>query len=173
MDPAHVTARRPSVPRMGALSRGIGTPWQPFERGQPALPVELLGSILDRTADAWLTVEPVPPAPEKSGWRKKQPKSAWSITISPYAQDESPHVLLYGTFPKGPAFADRGVALPAWATVADSSRDDVTVEVPIDQPLDQVVGLAMAVLDGCSDAALGGQWRAALGDTYTYNNRNN
>jgi hypothetical protein len=153
-------------------SRSIGTDWETFDRGQLDLPVRLLGSILDRTAEAWLVVEPVPPAPEKSGWRKKQPKSERSITVSPYAEDDAPHLLLYGTFPKGPAFTDRGVALPSWATVADSSRDDVTVEVPIDQPLDQVVGLAMAVLDGCSDASLGEQWRAALGDTYTYNNPN-
>ena len=110
------TVPRVSVRRHGRDRRSIGTDWEPFDRGQLDLPVRLLGSILDRTAEAWLVVEPVPPAPEKSGWRKKQPKSERSITVSPYAEDDAPHLLLYGTFPKGPAFADRGVALPSWAT---------------------------------------------------------
>lgn len=155
------------------VTGGIGTDWKPYDRSRLDVPLELLQSIMDRTADAWLVLEPVPPAAEKSGWRKKQAKSDCSVTVSPFADEVPAHLLVFGTFPKGPAFTERGVALPPWATLVDSSRDDVNAEVPLGMPLDQVIAFAMALLDGCSDHPLGDQWQAALGDTYVYNNLNN
>ena len=144
----------------------IATPWAPFDRADPAVAVGLLERIRGRTAEAWVVVEPRPAETPRRRFGGKAARSAYSATISPFADDEAPHFLLYLTFPKGPSFSDRGVSLPPGAVLDDQSKDDATFRVPIATAAADTLGLAMAALDSCAGAPLGDAWRACLGDTY-------
>ncbi|HUZ35685.1 MAG TPA: hypothetical protein VMV17_05095 [Streptosporangiaceae bacterium] len=143
----------------------IGTPWIAFDSSAPGTPAELLDRIRDKTADTWVTVEPMP-APAGGGrFRHKPADSPYSATMSPYAADEEPHVLLYLVFPKGARFSERVGPLPDVAQLDDDGRDDATLRVPLATPSGEVAALAIGLLRGCSGTDLGSSWRAGIGDT--------
>ena len=143
----------------------IATPWAAFPRGDATVATDLLAQILTMTAEAWVVVEPVPDE-QRRGMFRKAKGSPYSATISPYADDEEPHAIAYVTFPKGAVFSDRGLALPSWAVLDDEAKDDATLRMPIATPPGDMIALAIAALDSCSDAPLGDAWRACIGDTY-------
>ena len=143
----------------------IRTPWIAFDSNDPGTPAELLNRIRDRTADTWVTVEPMPAAGGGGRFRRKPADSPYSVTISPYADDEAPHVLLYLVFPKGARFSERTGLLPDVAQLDDDGRDDAMVRVPLATPSDDVAALAISLLRNCSDTDLGSSWRAGIGDT--------
>src|SRR5689334_3894993 len=95
----------------------IATDWMPFERRDSTVAIDLLGRIRERTADAWLVVEPRSNDGDHRRLLRKRRQSSHSVTISPFAEDDQPHFILYLTFPKGPRFGDRGFEVPVWATV--------------------------------------------------------
>jgi hypothetical protein len=155
-----------SAPDVPLGMNTIATPWSTFERDNLPMPIGLLERIRNRTADAWVVVEPLPDGERRGRFWAKAPKSVYSATISPFADDDDPHFIVYLTFPKGSVFSDRGMTMPSWAAVDDENKDDATLRTPISTPLGDTIGLAMAALDSCSDSPLGDAWRAAIGDTY-------
>ena len=112
-----------------------------------------------------MVVEPQPDETRRGLFRGKA-KSTHSATISPFADDDEPHFLIYLTFPKGAVFSDRSASIPDWAVLDDESKDDAMVRVPISTSLGDTIGLAMAALDGCSESPLGDTWRTAIGHAY-------
>jgi hypothetical protein len=146
--------------------RSLATEWLPFARHDLSVPTDLLAGIYDKTADTWVTLAPQA-ADQPRGWlRRGATDSPFSATISPYARDEAPHLLIYLTFPKGARFTERGGVVPAGAELDDEARDDASLRVGIHTPAEQAVRVAMAALDSTSDTSLGEQWRAKIGDTY-------
>jgi hypothetical protein len=143
----------------------IGTDWIPFDRSDVAATAALLAGILDRTADAWLVVEPRP-SDEGGSRLRKAARSPYSATISPMADDDEPHIMVYVVFPKGARFVDRGIALPTWVQLDDTGKDDATVRVPHTTDPAEVVRLALTLLEGCAGTTLGQAWQGALGDTF-------
>jgi hypothetical protein len=144
----------------------IATPWSTFERHDLSLPIGFLEQIQTRTADAWVVVEPLPDTERRGRFWGKAPRSPYSATISPFADDDAPHVIVYLTFPKGASFSERGMTMPTWAVVDDEAKDDATLRMPISTPLGDMIGLAMAALDSCHGSPLGDAWQACIGDTY-------
>jgi hypothetical protein len=142
----------------------IRTPWIAFDSDDPRTPAELLDRIRDYTADTWVTVEPMP-TDGGGRFRRKLADSPYSVTMSPYADDEMPHVLLYLVFPKGARFSDRVGVLPDHAQLDEDSRDDAMVRVSLATPSGDVAALAIGLLRSCSDDDLGPNWRAGIGDT--------
>jgi hypothetical protein len=140
------------------------TSWLAFDRGDLSAPAELLGRIVERTADHWLTVEPVPVPAEGGRLFRHKPKASYSVTIAPYARDESPHFLLYLTFPKGPKLTERGYAVRPPVEIDDEGRDDATIRVPLTTSMESAVSIAVAALEASSEDPLGSDWRAILGD---------
>jgi len=143
----------------------IRTPWIAFDSSDPGTPAELLDRIRDKTADTWVTVEPMPAAGGGGRFRHKSAGSPYSVTMSPYAADEAPHVLLYLVFPKGARFSERADLLPDVAQLDDDGRDDAMVRVPLATPSADVAALAIGLLRSCSATDLGPSWRAGIGDT--------
>jgi hypothetical protein len=143
----------------------VRTPWIAFDSSDPATPAVLLDRIRDRTADTWVTVEPIATAGGGGRFRNKSASSPYSVTMSPYAADEAPHVLLYFVFPKGARFGERTGPLPDLAELDDDGRDDAMVRVPLEAPSADVAALAIGLLRSCSDTDIGSSWRAAIGDT--------
>lgn len=141
------------------------TPWIAFDSSDPGTPAELLDRIRDKTADTWVTVEPMPAAGGGGRFRRKQADSPYSVTMSPYAADEAPHVLLYFGFPKGARFSERAGIMPDVAQLDDDGRDDAMVRVPLGTPSNDVAALAIGLLRNCSDTDLGPNWRTGIGDT--------
>jgi hypothetical protein len=142
------------------------TEWQAFARDDLSLAAEMLGRIVDKTADHWLVVEPQVIDQQRSLLRRKPASSPYSIVISPYADDDEPHMLIYLTFPKGARFSERGWEAAPLVQLDDEGRDDASLRVPLTMPVAEAIRLAMSALDSTSDTPLGDQWRARIEDTY-------
>jgi hypothetical protein len=146
--------------------RSLATKWLPFARHDLSVPTELLARIYHKTADTWVTLEPLAAEQPRTWLRRRATDSPFNATISPYANDEAPHLLVYLTFPKGPRFTERGGVVPVGAELEDEAPDDASLRVGITTPAEHAVRIAMAALDSTSDSPLGEQWRARIGDTY-------
>ena len=145
--------------------RRLVTEWQAFARHDLSVAAEMLGRIVDKTADHWLVVEPRNIQPHRSLLGKPAP-SRYSIVISPFADDDEPHMLIYLTFPKGTRFSERGWVPTPLVQMDDDGRDDASLRIPISLPVVEAIRIAMSALDSTSNTPLGNDWRASIGDTY-------
>ena len=149
------------------MSASIATPWETFDRHNHTVPIALLASILDRTADAWVLIEPVVPEPPKHKMFSKSPDAEYQALVTPYADSEPPEIMIYATFPKGGVFSSRGgPALPAWATLSDDDKESAMIDMSITVATADVVALAIAVIAGTSTTPFGDMWRTCIGDNH-------
>jgi hypothetical protein len=149
------------------MSNSVATPWQPFDAGDHTIPVELLGQIMGRTADAWVMMEPIVAAPPKKRFLGKEPKAPYSVLVVPYATSTPPEITIHASFPDGPVFSARtSFALPAWATLNIDEDEYADIDMSIIVPLPDVIALAIAAVRASSATPLGDAWRTCLGDNH-------
>ena len=150
---------------------GVQTDWQSFTRPDVTVPTGMVDGIRERTADAWVNLEPEVEHGKRGQVRHKNAGSPYSATVSPYADDDEPHFLLYLKFPKGARFTARCPTLPPGVELDDDSADDAILRAPMSTPAADTMCFVMDALESCSDEPLGNAWRAAVGDATVVSRR--